>query len=424
MPQGVWVHCGECGCESEDSAGLSLHLIDHLTPRNSGGFFFALKSSKNDQTRFIGGTTLNSQQIVLFLIHSLAPAGSEGDTAWAAGEFLASTRIQLEPAKRAAIELGLKTKILNLRSEDPDCINAIGDPSCCIVGKLSHPDKDFAQRILLANLSAISILKSKGIPVIVNYSDNLAAPSNRPTSDLYQSLLWHADAVIYPCKAMQKLGKAWINKRKPPKEIIIEDPWQIQTEDYQQLKSNQPCKIIWFGHSSNAKYLLREIPHLLQDCNTHSNYELTILSDTGTLEKARKAFKANPQNKPWSLRCINWQTEKQPTQLAHELKRAHLSIIPSDIKDPRKLAASHNRAVDAIQSGCMVIASPLPSYQELKKLLLITEDFAGTINKGIEQYARLTKKWGLDRNNYLYRFSPSSNISNWKKLINTQIHPE
>lgn len=367
---------------------------------------------------------MNNHQSVLFLIHSLAPAGSQGEAAWKGGEFLASTRIQLEPAKRAVIELGLEAKILNLRSENLDCLNAIEDPSCCIVGKLSHPDKSFAQRILLANLSALSILKSKEIPIIVNYSDNLAAANNSPIATLYRSLLWHADAVIYPCKAMKKLGKPWLNKNKPTKELVIEDPWQIQKENYQLLRSDQPCQIIWFGHSSNAKYLLREIPHLLQGCNTHFRYELTVLSDLATHQKARKVFKASSQRKPWTLRCINWQNDEQPAQLAFELKRAHISIIPSDVKDYRKLAASHNRAVDAIQAGCMVVASPLPSYKEINKLLLLSEDFSEAINKGIEQYARLTKKWQLHRKEQLQRFSPISNIANWKEIIKAESNSE
>ena len=365
---------------------------------------------------------MNNHPSVLFLIHSLAPAGSQGDSAWSAGSFLASTRIQLEPAKRAVVEIGLEAKILNVRSENPECLDTIGDPICCIVGKLSHPDKDFARKILLANLAAISILKSKYVPIIVNYSDNLAATNNNPIAALYRSLMWHADAVTYPSKTMQTLGQPWLNKNNPAREWIIEDPWQVQTESYQQLKPDKPCQIIWFGHSSNAPYLLRELPYLLEGCSTHPSYELTILSDSSTQRKVQETFKAIPQRKPWTLRCINWKTDKQPTQLAFELKRAHLAIIPSNTKDKRKLAASHNRAVDAIQAGCMVIASPLPSYKELNKLLLLSENFAETIDAGIAQYARLTNKWQLHREKYLHRFSPNSNILKWKKLITSEIN--
>ena len=362
---------------------------------------------------------MNKLPSVLFLIHSLAPAGSEGDTAWNAGTFLASNRIQLEPAKQAVIELGFQPKLLNVRAEKPNCLQALGDPSCCIVGKLSHPDETFAQNILLANLAAISILKSRSIPILVNYSDNLASQTKTSVASLYRSLLWHADAVIYPCQAMQQLGKPWLNPNSPAQEWIIEDPWQIEEQPYREFKPDQPCRIIWFGHSSNSQYLLDELPKLLQFCNTHANYELTILSDSATQNKAKQQLKELPQCKPWTLRCIEWDNNSQPKQLNSELTRSHIAIIPSDIQDKRKLAASHNRAVDSIQAGCMVIASPLPSYKELNKLLLLSENFSETINSGIQQYSRLTRKWEVHRKSHMERFSPSTNAARWRNAIKT-----
>jgi len=384
-------------------------------PRNSGGYF--LPQQFQAPTSTDEAIALNKPPSVLFLIHSLAPAGSQGETAWNAGKFLASNRIQLEPAKQAVIELGFAPKLLNLRAEKPNCLQLLGNPSCCIVGKLNHPDEAFAQNILLANLAAISSLKSRSIPVLVNYSDNLAAPTNKSVATLYRSLLWHADAVIYPCKAMQQLGKPWLNQNNPAQEWIIEDPWQVEELPYRQLNPDQPCRIIWYGHSSNAQYLLKGLPKLLQFCNAHANYELTILSDSATQTRVKQQLKQSPQCKPWRLRYVQWDNNSQPAQLNHELTRAHIAIIPSDIQDKRKLAASHNRAVDAIQAGCMVIASPLPSYKELSKLLLLSEDFGGTINAGIQQYSRLTNKWQVHRKKHMERFSPSSNAAKWREII-------
>ena len=343
---------------------------------------------------------MNKPPSILFLIHSLAPAGSQGETAWNEGKFLASNRIQLEPAKQAVIELGFTPKLLNLRAEKPNCLQLLGKPSCCIVGKLSHPDETFAQNILLANLAAISILKSQSIPILVNYSDNLAAPSNSAVASLYRSLLWHADAVIYPCQAMQHLGKPWLSPHHPAQEWIIEDPWQVDEQPYRPLKPDEPCRIIWFGHSSNLQYLLKELPKILASCNAHASYELSILSDSEAT-KSQATDSKTPHCKPWALRCIPWDNKSQPAQLAQELGKAHIAIIPSDIQDTRKLAASHNRAVDAIQAGCMAIASPLPSYKELKKLLLLSEDFAGSINAGIQHYSRLTQRVARSSHNPL-----------------------
>ena len=44
-------------------------------------------------------------------------------------------------------------------------------------------------------------------------------------------------------------------------------------------------------------------------------------------------------------------------------------------------------------SGCMTIATPLSSYRELQKVLLLTNNFPKSLNEGIAQYERLTNKW-------------------------------
>lgn len=361
------------------------------------------------------------EKTALFLIHSLAQAGSKGEIAWRGGNFLASTRIQLGPAIRAATELDLKADIRNIRSENPDYLNTINQPTICIFGKLSHPDKQYAKRIAIANLAAIPILKRKSIPIVISYSDNLATHEDSPIAELYRSLLWHADAVIYPCQAMAALGKAWYDKKNSPSEWIIEDPCQMQKAPFPHLSQQQPCKIIWFGHSSNASHLFKEIPLLAEQCDSWNSFELTILSDPETARKAQKIFLKCKAKRKWIFRFRQWDTSRQPEQLQKELERAHIAVIPSDPKNPRKSAASHNRAVDAISAGCMTIASPLQSYIELQKVLLLTHNFAASINQGIREYERLTDKWSRTRDEHLKRFSREENQQKWKKLFSKMI---
>ena len=357
------------------------------------------------------------KRTALFLIHSLAKAGSRGKIALQGGSFLASTRIQLGPAIKAASNLGLKPDIRNLRTENPDYLNNLNSPKICIFGKLSHPESGFAERIAIANLAAIPILKRKNIPIAVAYSDNLANKEDSPISELYRSLLWHADAIVYPCQAMAELGRIWCNKNNAPKEWIIEDPCQIHKAPFQDLSKEEPCRIIWFGHSSNASYLFKQIPLLVEQCDAWHLFELTVLSDAETANKANKILTKCKLKRPWIFRSSTWDTSKQPEQLQKELERAHIAIIPSDENNVRKSAASHNRAVDAVMSGCMTIATPLKSYSELQKVLLLTHDFPRSLNEGIAQYNRLTKKWADLREQHLSRFSKADNENKWQEFL-------
>ena len=357
------------------------------------------------------------ESTALFLIHSLAEAGSRGKIALQGGSFLASTRIQLGPAIRAASNLGLHPDIRNLRTERPDYLTTPKPPKICIFGKLSHPENEFAKRIAVANLAVIPILKRRGIPIAVAYSDNLATKEDSPIAELYRNLLWHADAVIYPCQAMAELGRTWYDKNNAPKEWIIEDPCQMPKAPFQDLSKEKPCRIIWFGHSSNASYLFKQIPLLAEQCEAWDSFELSILSDEETTKKARKILSQCKARRTWIFRSCIWDTSKQPEQLQKELERAHIAIIPSDENNLRKSAASHNRAVDAVTSGCMTIATPLRSYQELQKVLLLTNDFPKSLKEGITQYKRLTNKWTLLRENSLSRFSKKRNNRKWEEFL-------
>ena len=357
------------------------------------------------------------ERTALFLIHSSAKAGSRGKIALQGGNFLASTRIQLGPAMRAASHIGLQPDIRNLRAENLDYINEINNQSICIFGKLAHPDKGFAKRIAIANLAAIPILKSRQIPIAVTYSDNLATKEDSPLAELYRSLLWHADAMVYPCQAMAELGRPWYNKNKKPTEWIIEDPCQTKEAPFKDLTKQKPCRIIWFGHQANARYLFEQIPLLTEKCNSWDLFELTILGDEQTAKIAQKILSKCKSKRPWIFRFTRWDTSKQPKQLQPELERAHIAIIPSDEKNSRKSAASHNRAVDAVMAGCMTIASPLTSYCELHKVLLLTNDFPRSLKEGIIQYERLTNKWTGLRLEHLSRFSKTHNNRKWEEFF-------
>ena len=68
-------------------------------------------------------------------------------------------------------------------------------------------------------------------------------------------------------------------------------------------------------------------------------------------------------------------------------------------------------------SGCMTIATPLSSYRELQKVLLLTNNFPKSLNEGIAQYERLTNKWADLRSENLSRFSKTNNSKNWEKFL-------
>ncbi len=323
---------------------------------------------------------------------------------------LASIRLQIQPAIKASSLLGLNPKVFNLRSEVPECISSLGSPKICIIGKLKT-NKENQPSVTVANLAAISRLKQKNIPIIVIYSDNNASPEKDWSHKLYRDLLNLADLVVCPNNAILTEAKSWMQTKSLYK--VIEDPCQVPLTDFTQLEANNKCKMIWFGHNTNSFYLLRELPKMLTRCDKNNYIELTILGDVFCLRSSKNFINSQQIPSNWKFRLIPWsiQAFKQETKLSN------IALIPSDPHSNIKKFASHNRAVDALQGGCMVIASPIPSYVELRKSILIGDDFPVLINEGIRQYSRLTKKWELNRKEILSRFEPQENLSKWIRCL-------
>ncbi len=333
---------------------------------------------------------------------------------------LASIRSQLIPAIQAASKIGLHPQIVALGEKTLSQIDIIGVPKICIIGKLSNPNRSIQKSLLGSTLKAIELLKKKEIPIITCYCDNLSI-LNTPLGELYRKLLLISDHIVFPCEAMATSAKEFMSKEQVYS--IIKDPWQVKYSPFNKLNPSELCKIIWFGHPSNIKYLKEELYGLVERCNSSRNYELTILSDDssfGDFKSHLEEYVSNADN--WNFRFVPIIYGSDfPVQLEAELARAHLAIIPSDPNDPRKQAVSHNRIVDSIRSGCIVVASPMTSYLDLSKVSLIGKDIPKLVNIAFNQYEKITTKYGSIRCSLLAPFSPDVNHQEWLNLLNSLI---
>ncbi len=346
----------------------------------------------------------------------------------------ASLRLQLFQASEACITLGLKPYALSLSSKKPDQLNLVGIPNVCIIGKLvTHQEMNYA--VQMANLAAISRLKLNRIPIIVTYSDNWCDALKTWNLDpndtnliqtiasiqlFYRELLSIADSVILPSNAIADLASRWVNNKSNIK--VIEDPTQVSRRQYRHLDSESECRILWFGHPSNVKFLLDQVPSILKACKAAPSFELSILSSDYSCRRVLSLFNRLSPAKPWKLRLVNWNTESwDSTQLEFELARAHIVIIPSDLDNPRKSCAGHNRVVDSIQSGCLVIATPLQSYKELSQCTLLGDDFPALIDECVVNYNTLRKNYVVVRDQLLFPFSKAVNIKKWRDVISLSL---
>ncbi|MDB4682093.1 hypothetical protein OAE68_00260 [Synechococcus sp. AH-551-A10] len=331
----------------------------------------------------------------------------------------ASIQLQLIPAENACKALGLSSASLSLHASHPEDLNLIDKPKICIAGKLRCKGTIFNQnQLAMSYLAAIARVKARDGKLIVLYSDHMEN-AEAPIRELYVNVLKLADAVVFPCKAIQKAAKQWINYL--PLEFLIEDPWQTREQPFLNNTITNKIEVVWFGHESNLKFLLQNLTQLDYAEGTKRSLTITILTSDVGIRLFQKKL-GDRKFKNLKFKFFIWDNKSQPQQLEDILGSHQFCIIPSDVNDKKKFSASHNRLVDAVRSGCITIASPIKSYLELSEVSIISNNISQGLATAIDEQAELSKNFAIKRTDILKKFSPEANHLKWKHCLEQVIN--
>ena len=111
----------------------------------------------------------------------------------------ASTRIQLLPALKAAEKEGSTSKIISINNTGTrdKIIKLIGRPKVCIIGKISHKNKNLQSEVALAISDIIPTLKRCGSRIVTTYCDHMLE-KNTVLNALYSFLFLNSDHIVTP----------------------------------------------------------------------------------------------------------------------------------------------------------------------------------------------------------------------------------
>lgn len=326
-----------------------------------------------------------------------------------------SVKMHMIPAYDAASELKFNPKVISLNTDKPSILNQIENPSLCIISKINTYDQNAFEGFAMATLAAVARLKARECKIICLYCDHLAS-MNDVRGKFYKDILKLSNNIVVTCKGMSDLVKPFIGNESAL--TIIEDPWQTKEQEFKAYKTGETLKIAWFGNTLNITYLAKIIPSLINGTKTSISYELKILGTSSTLEHINKIFqKSASQKHNWCIDLNLWDNYNQPNQLEKFLGDAHIVLIPSDPLDKLKAGVSHNRMVDAVRSGCIVLASPMQSYLELREIGLIGSDLPGLLNEAPSHINRLGEKYAKRRGDLLSKYDPLENKKKWITLL-------
>ena len=248
---------------------------------------------------------------------------------------LASSKIQLLPMLKTAINNGDKVQIWSLHSEAPQDLEImLGEKNIdtVFIGKMSAGPISKQQSMILANTAAVLRLKQQGAKIILFYSDNHFERKDR-IGEFYRSIFEFVDLFVTPSKTLEEIVRRKTNYVKPC--ITVVDPWQSQKNDFDDENIKNKARLIWFGQGRNIDYLISKIPTLLSQCEASKCYELTILSRADALRHFKKQLpKKLIGKKQWIFKFVVWDDFDQPSQFDKCLLDSSISLIPSDPNDP------------------------------------------------------------------------------------------
>ncbi len=323
----------------------------------------------------------------------------------------ASDRLQIKPLILCLKSLNYNVRAISLNKDHvTQKINLLPKAELCFIAKMRAHSLENESLYGLFHTACALHMKKNGAKIITLYSDNLAT-ENIPDGLLYRNLLYLSDHIVTPSSILKEHAKKCVCENT--KISIVYDLMHLPEKPFNELKVGQTCNIIWFGNNSNLHYLYPIIPEI----QVNREIELTILGSADGLKFAHEIISKIPIHPKFRIRLIPWKDHQQPMQLEEELDRAHIALLPSDPRDPRKNGVSHNRLVDAAQSGCIVIASPIHSYLELSSLSLLGTDFKPLVKKAIRENKRLCNKYTKLRTAILKQFNPENNQKSWAKVI-------
>ena len=328
---------------------------------------------------------------ILWCVSALdEPAASPLDLQYSS---LASHRYRIYYPSRDLERMGHSSALLTLDSGSvvPEDV----DFACAVFGKITAAGPDQFARVASTALAAVERLRARQIPIIVDICDFQLWPGD-PRRDVVQQVIGSADSIT--CNSAEMAALVRNALPDGPQPVVIPDPIELPRSEpnappprrsvatgagaglmQRWLGRKDVLDLLWFGHFTNLRYLVRLAP-ALRDLARDVRCRLTVCSSAhptvaSGIEDLRRDAGAGVE-----VRFVEWSLQSIGPTLAD----SDIVIIPSDPNDPAKRAAGANRLVLALWCGRFVVANALSSYRTFGDYAWIGDDLIAGI------------RWALD----------------------------
>ena len=311
--------------------------------------------------------------------------------------YLASFRLQLKPVIQALDGLGLASYSAS-PLQPLDNSKFLEEVKIIIIGKITvNSEKiEICHSVIRQYLL---VAKKLNIPVVTMYSNHHLSYEGSIWNSPYRDIINYSEKIICPSQVLSeslaRLGDWSVE--------TVEDPCVIPLSNYKKISPESTVNILWYGNVMNLNPLLRKLPYLLQ-IKSSKRFSLDLLTGRLTDSKELQIKEAKKyMSSSWQINREQWTYQNHLTKL----KNAHFTFLPC-ASDKHSKYAGHNRLLDAISGGTLPIASPIPSYMDLKDVAILSDHLIGSFVESIESYndisnrfeerrAKILRDYSLDR---------------------------
>jgi len=353
-------------------------------------------------------------------ISDTAPAGLTTDVDYFEHHRQASMRLRIGMPARALAALGVESAFIGL--DTPAVLDhlAPGRVDVVVFAKLSTPRGPTFDAFATAYLGTADHARERSLPIVVDLVDNVFATDR---GDFFGQLLARADAATVPTSMLAEIctrhargpvhvvadpveGEQSVPRFAPPRSALLSRLGLRRS-------TTRALRLLWFGGQYRNFLDLAALFPALTELGSTLPVELVVVMSRD--ERIARELESLRARRPDGLaaRFVEWSL----TAVSEELERCDIVLLPANLQDGMRTAASPNRLVRALWAGRAVIAHPLPSYREFHEAALLRDDLAEGIHWALANPADINRRIRIGQEFIADRYSRAAIGRRWRQVL-------
>jgi len=192
------------------------------------------------------------------------------------------------------------------------------------------------------------------------------------------------------------------------KVFIVDDPVFYEFEE-PKFEPKDILKVTWYGNDGNLQYA--DWKKLVFDPLKARQDELppikfTVINRNGTMPIGVKSLNGESRNVKWNERIQKIITSK-----------SDFVILPIDPTHPFTIGKSHNKLVDGLACGTMVLASPQDSYLKFSDYAYVNDNFVDNMIECLNNPAQTLERIRLGQEYIQQNLSDIKIAEQWLEVV-------